>query len=161
MMSIFNEARKELWSEIQGLSDETLNKRPAEDEWSIQEVIDHLKKIDLMALQILKEQIKHAPVKTIEDKPVHQLEDRSSKRKAPPYAEPERKTADALTLKAELDNVRTQLTSVIAAFHDEDFKRVLPHPVFEELTVRQWLDFIGHHERRHIKQIKEIKQKQL
>jgi uncharacterized damage-inducible protein DinB len=58
MMSIFNEARKELWSEIQGLSDEMLNKRPAEDEWSIQEVIDHLKKIDLMALQILKEQIK-------------------------------------------------------------------------------------------------------
>ena len=44
MMSIFNEARKELWSEIQGLSDEMLNKRPAEDEWSIQEVIDHLKK---------------------------------------------------------------------------------------------------------------------
>lgn len=44
MMSIFNEARKELWSEIQGLSDETLNKRPSEDEWSIQEVIDHLKK---------------------------------------------------------------------------------------------------------------------
>ncbi|SPU08137.1 YuaE [Bacillus licheniformis] len=43
-MSIFNEARKELWSEIQGLSDEMLNKRPAEDEWSIQEVIDHLKK---------------------------------------------------------------------------------------------------------------------
>lgn len=160
-MSIFNEARKELWSEIQGLSDETLNKRPSEDEWSIQEVIDHLKKIDLMALQILKEQIKHAPVKTIEDKPVYQSEDRSSKRKAPPYAEPERKTADALTLKAELDNVRTQLTSVIAAFHDEDFQRVLPHPVFEELTVRQWLDFIGHHERRHIKQIKEIKQKLL
>lgn len=43
-MSIFNVARKELWSEIQGLSDETLNKRLAEDEWSIQEVIDHLKK---------------------------------------------------------------------------------------------------------------------
>ena len=103
-------------------------------------MIDYLKKIDLMALQILKEQIKHAPVKTIEDKPVHQSEDRSSKRKAPPYAEPERKTADALTLKAELDNVGTQLTSVIAAFHDEDFQRVLPHPVFEELTVRQWLD---------------------
>lgn len=72
-----------------------------------------------------------------------------------------KKTADALTLKAELDNVRTQLTSVIAAFHDEDFQRVPPHPIFEELTVRQWLDFIGHHERRHIKQIKEVKQKLL
>lgn len=43
-MSIFNEARKELWNEIQGLPDNDINKRPAENEWSIQEVLDHLKK---------------------------------------------------------------------------------------------------------------------
>ncbi|MFN2743985.1 MULTISPECIES: DinB family protein [Bacillus] len=158
-MSIFNEARKELWSELQGLSDEDLNKRPAEEEWSVQEVLDHLKKIDLMAAHLFKEKIQHAPIKTIEEKPVKIAEERSPKRKAPQHVEPERKNTDLLTIKAELDNVRTQLTSVIAAFQEEDFQRVLPHPVFKELTVRQWIDFIGHHEKRHIQQIQEIKQK--
>ncbi|MGN9866321.1 DinB family protein [Bacillus swezeyi] len=157
-MSIFNEARKELWNEIQGLPDNDINKRPAKNEWSIQEVLDHLKKIDLMAAQMFKEQIQHAPIKTIEEKPVKASEDRSTKRKAPPFIEPERKSTDALTIKAELDNVRQQLTSVIAAFQEEDFQRVLPHPIFKELTVRQWIDFIGHHEKRHIQQIQDIKQ---
>ncbi|ASB87762.1 uncharacterized protein S101395_01226 [Bacillus sonorensis] len=44
-MSVFNEARKETWSEIQGLSDDVINTKPGKDEWSIQEVLDHLKKL--------------------------------------------------------------------------------------------------------------------
>lgn len=158
-MSVFNEARKETWSEIQGLSDDVINTKPGKDEWSIQEVLDHLKKIDLKTAQLFKENIRSAPLKAIQAKPVEASENRYDKRKAPDFLEPERKTKYCLTIKTELDHARQQLTSIIASFHKADFQRVLPHPIFLELTVEQWIDFIGHHEKRHIKQIQDIKRK--
>ena len=54
MMSIFNEARLETWNELKGLSDEKLNQKPSAEEWSIREVLDHLKKIYLTAKKMLK-----------------------------------------------------------------------------------------------------------
>lgn len=146
-MSIFNEARKETWSEIRELSDDDINKRPEQDEWSIQEVLDHLKNSICRLTRLFRERIRSAPFRTIEAKPVHVSEDRSVKRKAPDSLEPERKTTDLLAIKAELDHARSQLTTVIATLQEEDFERVLPHSVFKELTVRQWIDFIGHHEK--------------
>lgn len=44
-MSIFNEARQQIWEELKGLSDEEFNRKPAADEWSVREVLDHLKKL--------------------------------------------------------------------------------------------------------------------
>lgn len=65
MMSIFNEARLETWNEVKGLSDEKLNQKPSAEEWSIREVLDHLKKIDMAAQKMLKERVKEAPVKKL------------------------------------------------------------------------------------------------
>lgn len=48
-MSLLHEARQELWQEPQGLSEEQLNQKLSDDTWSIQEVADHLKKMDLVA----------------------------------------------------------------------------------------------------------------
>ncbi|PXW87084.1 hypothetical protein DFR56_106154 [Pseudogracilibacillus auburnensis] len=35
----------------------------------------------------------------------------------------------------------------------------MPHPGFNMLNLSQWISFIGWHERRHIEQIKEVKEK--
>ncbi|MEC1292297.1 DinB family protein [Bacillus mojavensis] len=158
-MSIFNEARLETWNEVKGLSDEKLNQKPSSDEWSIREVLEHLKKIDMAAQNMLKEQVKEAPIKKIEEVPLTAAQDRSNKRKAPARLEPDHDFISGSQMKRELDVVREQLTAVIASLKEEDFERVLPHPLFQELTVRQWIDFIGHHEKRHLSQIKEIKEK--
>lgn len=158
-MSIFNEARQQTWEELKGLSDEEFNQKPAADEWSIREVLDHLKKIDETAQTLLSKHAKDAPLKEIEEKPMEFIEDRTNKRPAPSHLEPEQKRISVIEAKQELDTARQQLTAVISSLNEEDFKRVLPHPVFQELTIRQWIDFIGHHEMRHINQIEEIKQK--
>lgn len=159
MMSIFNEARLETWNELKGLSDEKLNQKPSAEEWSIREVLDHLKKIDMTAQKMLKERVKDAPIKEIEEKPLEVAQDRNNKRKAPSHLEPAHDFISGSQMKRELDVVREQLTAAIASLTEEDFERVLPHPVFQELTVRQWIDFIGHHEKRHLSQMKEIKEK--
>ncbi|MEW4059725.1 hypothetical protein CHH79_10065 [Bacillus siamensis] len=158
-MSIFNEARQQTWEELKGLSDEEFNQKPAADEWSVREVLDHLKKIDESAQSLLSKQAKDAPFKKIEEKPMEFIEDRTNKRPAPSQLEPEQNRISVIEAKQELDTARQQLTAVISSLNEEDFERVLPHPVFQELTIRQWIDFIGHHEKRHINQIKEIKQK--
>lgn len=48
-MSLLHDARQELWQELQGLNEEQLNQKLSDDTWSIQEVADHLKKMDLVA----------------------------------------------------------------------------------------------------------------
>lgn len=159
VMSIFYEARLETWNEIKGLTDDQLNKKPSADEWSIREVLDHLKLIDAAAQTAFKDRVKDAPLKEIEEKPLEMAEDRTNKRKAPSHFEPDQSYMSGSQMKQELDVVREQLTSIIASLKEDDFNRVLPHPVFQELTVKQFIDFIGHHEKRHLSQIKEIKEK--
>lgn len=86
-------------------------------------------------------------------------EDRSRKATAPSIVEPERKHVTPTHLKDELDTAREQnFNQILSTFTEDDFKRVIAHPVFEELSLKQYLDFIGAHEKRHIHQIKEIKE---
>ncbi|MFS0657073.1 DinB family protein [Bacillus sp. 179-C3.3 HS] len=157
-MSLLHEARQELWQELQGLNEEQLNKKMSEDTWSIQEVADHLKKMDLVAAKHLAAEGKKAPLKEYEPKPVELAEDRSNKATAPSIVEPDRKHVTPTQLKDELDTARDQLNQILSSFTEEDFKRVIAHPVFKELSIKQYLDFIGAHEKRHIHQIREVKE---
>ncbi|HBU92358.1 MAG TPA: DinB family protein [Bacillus pumilus] len=157
-MSLLHDARQELWQELQGLNEEQLNQKLSDDTWSIQEVAEHLKKMDLVAAKHLAAEGKKAPIKEYEPKPVEMAEDRSRKATAPSIVEPERKHVTPTHLKDELDTAREQLNQILSTFTEDDFKRVIAHPVFEELSLKQYLDFIGAHEKRHIHQIKEIKE---
>ena len=157
-MSLLHEARQELWKELQGVSEEQLNQKISDDTWSIQEVTDHLKKMDLVAARHLAAEGKRAPIKEYAPKPVEMAEDRSRKATAPSIVDPERKHVTPSHLKDELDTAREQLNQILSTFTEDDFKRVIAHPVFEELSIEQYLDFIGAHEKRHIHQIKEIKE---
>lgn len=78
-MSLLHDARQELWQELQGLNEEQLNQKLSDDTWSIQEVADHLKKMDLVAAKHLAAEGKKAPIKEYEPKPVEMAEDRSKK----------------------------------------------------------------------------------
>ncbi|MGE6629805.1 DinB family protein [Bacillus sp. NPDC077027] len=156
-MSLLHEARQELWQELKGLNEHMLNQKISDEKWSIQEVADHLKKMDLISAKHLASQVKTAPIKDYQEKPVESAEDRSRKASAPSIVEPDRKHVTSTQLKDELDTAREQLNQIVSTFTEEDYNRVVPHPVFEELSVKQYLDFIGAHEKRHIHQIKEIK----
>ncbi|OLP64044.1 hypothetical protein BACPU_27900 [Bacillus pumilus] len=157
-MSLLHEARQELWQELQGVNEEQLNKKMSDDTWSIQEVADHLKKMDLVAANHLATNGKKAPIKKYTPKPVEMAEDRSRKVTAPSIVAPDRKYVTPTQLKDELDTAREQMNQILSTFTEEDFTRVIAHPVFEELSLKQYLDFIGAHEKRHIHQIKEIKE---
>ncbi|WP_257349517.1 DinB family protein [Pseudalkalibacillus decolorationis] len=51
-----------------------------------------------------------------------------------------------------------EIRTVIKNIDDPDLlqKRSFAHPIFKEMQLAQWIEFIGYHERRHIKQIEEI-----
>ncbi|MGG3626349.1 DinB family protein [Bacillus gobiensis] len=158
-MNIIHEARQKTRLLIHNLSDETLNKRPSAEEWSIQEVLDHLNKTDQMSSTFLKHRMKEAEIKEVKKQPIEIVEDRSHPRKAPEKLMPDRKSITLEQCKNELDQAREQLTIIISSISEKDLTKVLPHAVFKELTVAQWIGFIGHHEVRHSKQIEEILEK--
>lgn len=41
-MLINDKAREDLYNEVDGLSDEILNKKPSDHEWSIKQILEHL-----------------------------------------------------------------------------------------------------------------------
>ncbi|MCG0057122.1 hypothetical protein L6R34_32680, partial [Escherichia coli] len=76
------------------------------EEWSIREVLDHLKKIDMTAQKMLKERVKDAPIKEIEEKPLEVALDRDNERKAQSHLEPAHDFISGSQMKRELDVVR-------------------------------------------------------
>jgi uncharacterized damage-inducible protein DinB len=155
-VDILHDARQKTWILLHGLTDEALNERPAPEEWSIQEILDHLNKTDLMAVHVLKTRFKDSVIKDVKHQPLEIAEDRTQQRKAPEKLLPERKLMTLERCKDELDRARNELLTVISSISDKELTKVLPHPVFNELSVKQWIEFIGHHEIRHDKQMEEI-----
>jgi hypothetical protein len=62
-------------------------------------------------------------------------------------------------MKEKLSRSREKLLSVVTEAGEEALeKKSLPHPVFGPLNLKQWVEFVGQHEKRHLAQIEEIKE---
>ena len=48
---------------------------------------------------------------------------------------------------------------IIAANEKDLEQKSFPHPLFKELSLKQWIPFVGLHEKRHLLQIEELKSK--
>ncbi|MFP3427108.1 DinB family protein, partial [Pseudoalteromonas sp. SIMBA_162] len=63
-------------------------------------------------------------------------------------------------LKEKLAMSRQELKSVVENADQHDLEnKAYPHPAFGRMRLSQWIPFVGYHERRHLLQIKEVKEK--
>ena len=158
-MEINDQARKELLAQVELLSDEEINQKPAENRWSIKQLLQHLYLMEGSVAKSIQQRLASDEQNITTDKPIQLTVDRSTKVDAPDFVTP---TDDFATL----DELKTKLSATHAMLHDisenttEDQLAVKsnPHPVFGEMSLTQWIPFVGYHELRHIKQIKEVKQ---
>lgn len=158
-MEINDQARKELLSQVEDLSDEQLNEKPAEDRWSVKQLLQHLYLMEGAVTKIIQTQLASEEQTLATDKPIQLAIDRSRKVEAPEFATP---TEDFSTL----DELKTRLSATHSALRNIAENTLLeqlnvksyPHPVFGEMSLTQWIPFVGYHEQRHIEQIKEVKQ---
>lgn len=157
-MEINDQARKELLAQVEKLSDETINQKPSENEWSIKQLLEHLYLMEGGITKTIQKQLASDEQNITTDKPIQLTVDRSTKVDAPDFAMPTDDYSTLDELKSKLSATHTALREVAeSATEDQLAIKSYPHPVFGEMNLTQWIPFIGYHELRHIEQIKEVK----
>jgi len=150
-----NEIRKELLTEVEGLTDEQFNKTPSNGGWSPKQIFEHLVRMETVVATNIAREIKNPDSLKVKKKPITITTNRIVKVKAPGYFAPSDEFKSKNEMKKELHDSRLFLLNVYESttkevLQDKSFK----HPIFGYVPLIQWFPFIGLHEKRHLKQLK-------
>ncbi|ARK24398.1 hypothetical protein SporoP37_06765 [Sporosarcina sp. P37] len=158
-MEINDQARKQLLAQVEHLSDEDINRKPAEDRWSVKQILQHLCLMEGGVTKIIQTRLASNEQNLATDKPIQLAVQRSTKVEAPDFVTPTGDFSALEELKAQLSATHSAL-HVLAENTPAEHLEVKshPHPVFGEMNLKQWIPFVGYHELRHIEQIKEVKE---
>lgn len=152
--------REEVLQSVKGLSDEQLNEQVEHGKWSIIQVLDHLYLMEKSVTHTISNELANGERKTVKEKPIQLTTNRSTKVEVPSFVIP---STDFITLKdmtAKLSQSRNALINVVDSADEKLLEhRAYPHPAFGEMNLKQWIPFIGLHEKRHLAQIEELKAK--
>jgi uncharacterized damage-inducible protein DinB len=171
--------RRRLVERVENLSPAQQTFRSAEGEWSIAEIVDHLSILEQSMVQLIgmllrKSESATATVNTGDggggdaqtgagappfrpfslDDFIEQVKE--VKLTAPERVRPSGNVALADAL-ASLRRTRSEIEAMRPRLEAADLNAATyPHPAFGELDIAQWLAFIGLHEGRHLRQIKNL-----
>lgn len=150
--------REDVLQAVEGLSDEQLNTELEKGRWTIMQVLDHLYLMERSITSTITEQLAEGEYRTVSDKPVHLTVDRSKKVETPSFADPSDEFIPLTDMKERLSQSRQALNDIAKEADDNMLEhRAYPHPAFGELSLKQWIAFVGYHEKRHLEQIEELK----
>ncbi|MBM7647682.1 hypothetical protein JOC78_000603 [Bacillus ectoiniformans] len=154
------QVRQEVLNSVTGLTNSQLNWRPEENSWSIIQVLDHLYLMERAVAKGIVSQLNDDSSEAVEDKPIELTVDRSVKVTAPSFVVPADGEMNVEEVKAKLAESRRSLIEIVNGSDAEALEsKSYPHPVFGSLNLKQWVPFIGFHEKRHLDQMNEIKEK--
>lgn len=152
--------REELLQTVNGLSDEQLNAHPEENRWSIIQVLDHLYLMERSITKAISTILASSERKSADDKPIELTVNREVKVDAPSFLTPTDAFQTLDEVKSKLLSSRKTLEEVVSNANEEDLnEKSFPHPMFKDLSLKQWVPFVGLHEKRHLSQIVELKSK--
>ncbi|MDP4171105.1 MAG: DinB family protein [Bacillota bacterium] len=152
------EIRMEVLQSVSGLSDQQLNERINEGTWTIMQVLHHLYLTERAITHSITAQLTNEESTAATAKSLNLATDRTTKLDAPSYTIPTEDFMKLDEIKKKLQQSRYDFNKVVEAI-DEDalIKKSFKHPFFGFLTLKQWIPFVGLHEKRHLAQIEEIK----
>lgn len=150
--------REQIWKSVSGLTDDQLNRVVEEGKWTLAQVLEHLYLIEKLAVKGLEKALANDEVNPVKLRRIHLVVDRSHKVQAPENLIPTTEFQTLEQLKEKLDGSRNSLLICIDGVSDEILEeKSMPQPAYGALSLRQWIEFIGYHEQRHLGQIEEIK----
>jgi uncharacterized damage-inducible protein DinB len=159
ILETLTNTRDKVVKEVASLHDTQLNAKPKREKWSIAQNLHHLHLVE----QAVTSAITYALHKTervqVTLKPVQATLNRAYKREAPEQMKPTDTIMKQDEIQDLLQTSRRELLHVIHSVTDERdlFEKAAKHPVFGEINVQQWLEFLDYHEKRHLAQIQEAK----
>ncbi len=154
---------RRLMETITPIDDERFKRRPSSTEWSIAEIIHHLCLVEQRVLKGLEAELSSPPVRVRllqRVMPVSLLVgSRVIRVKAPKPVEPLDPPSKEEVI-ANYENVRRSLKEFSTAHGPARMKQLaMKHPFLGTFDGVTAIAFVGHHERRHFKQIKETLKK--
>ncbi|SIT79639.1 DinB family protein [Edaphobacillus lindanitolerans] len=156
-MNINEEARRELLQAVSGLSDEELNRKPENGGWSIKQILEHLSLMEGTVAKTIKLQAKNGETVKTEERPIEASVNRDVKVDAPEFVIPSEDFATKNELEQRLAASRSILQRAVESTDERSLEtKAFPHPVFGMMKLKQWIPFVGFHEKRHIEQIREV-----
>lgn len=151
--------REALWEAIEGLTNEQLNHVLEEGKWSIAQILEHLYLTELIVVRSFSEAVPITEDNPVKLRKVHLTVDRAQKINAPKFLVPSNEYQTLEQLKVKLKKSRESLEKFLGNASEHDLNgKFMPHPFFDKLTLKQWVEFLGYHEKRHIAQIEEMKE---
>jgi len=157
--------RANLANTVNDVPEAKRDERPAEDRWSVAEVLEHLTITEGRVAKLLEGLIGGAKAKglgaevetsSILDSLDHRrITDRSERRTAPEIVAP-RSATNSATAWNQLQSTRDKLRGALLAGDGLALSELkFEHPALGLIDVYQWAIFVGAHEARHTEQIKE------
>lgn len=152
--------RHEILNLIENIPDHLFNERESESTWSIKQVLEHLYKTEVEITKAIKYMLTLPEREHLLDQPLALTLDRTHKISAPTAIVPTSRPGTKQDMLHLLSQSRKQLLQLVDSIPPEQdlTTRGMKHPVFNNLSLKQWIEFIGYHEKRHLAHILEIKQ---
>ncbi len=166
VLPLLDESRAVLEAAVNQVPDELRRTRPAENRWSVAEVLEHLTKVDRFFAERISTSIAEAvssglgpegqPRDPLPSDIVGKMKDRTERRQARDVVMPTG-NVDCRTAWEELDRAREDVRAAVAAADGFALGTVkAEHRFFGVLNAYQWVELTAAHERRHADQIREI-----
>lgn len=141
------------------LPSQLFSQRPSETEWSVSEILHHLRLVEDRVIKELEKELAGSPHRVSLLRrlvPTSIVGSRLIKVKAPrsvtPTEAPEKETS-----LAEYNQTRNQLKSLCVTYGRERLQEtVFKHPFLGPISGFAAVSFLGYHEQRHLKQINEV-----
>ena len=138
------------------------SQQPAEGEWSVGEIVHHLALVEERVIKELEGAIARAPQRVGFFRrliPTSIVSSRLIRVKAPKAVKPRDAPAKELGIQ-NLDRARSALKTLCANHGNDRFRQLIfKHPFLGDLDGVATISFLGYHEQRHYKQIREVLRK--
>lgn len=150
----------ELKTAVNGVDTALLAKRPAENEWSVAEVIEHLCLVEGAVMKGIKSKLEQPPVKVSFLRklfPMRIVSLRVKRLQAPKYVQPANDLPPVDELLKKFDALRANTKEICIKEGPQRLGQVcLKHPYFGDMDGPAAISMVAFHEQRHLKQIREI-----
>jgi hypothetical protein len=150
---------QKLLSAVSPLEPKLYAQRPTEDEWSVAEIVHHLCLVEDRVIKELEGAIARPPERVSFLRrlmPTSIVSLRAIKVKTPKAMDPLDAPIKEVAIK-NFDRTRNNLKALCTAHGNDRFRNLIfKHPVLGEIDGVATVSFIGYHERRHYKQIREV-----
>ena len=159
----FDAVHQQLASEVNAVDPALVSKQPAENEWSVAEVVEHLCLVEGAVMGYVKTKLNEPPVKVSFLKkllPMRIVSLRVKRLQAPKIVEPSRNLPPMDELLKKYDTIRADTKEVCIKEGRERLRGVcFKHPYLGDMDGAATVSMLAFHEQRHLKQIRQILKK--